>query len=217
MDNKKYDFLLKYIVIGDSGVGKSNIFLQFIRNIFKSTHEVTIGVEFGAKNIEYNGKIYRVQIWDTAGQETFKSITRVYYKKSACAFLVYDITKKETFENISSWMEDCIAQTPKSVTLVLVGNKKDLEEEREITYEEGKEFAEQNGIKHFIETSAKTGEGINAIFNKTVEDIANKLNGNYYDLNSDSCGVTQFMQQKDKLVISGVTKNTNKGYMDDCC
>jgi small GTP-binding protein len=125
MEKDKYDYLLKYIIIGDSGVGKSNIFLQFIKSTFKSSHEVTIGVEFGAKNIQLNNTTYRIQIWDTAGQETFKSITRVYYKNSACAFLVYDITNKDTFYNIQTWMNDCIAQTPQSVILVFVEDSAD--------------------------------------------------------------------------------------------
>ena len=124
-----------------SVVGKSNMLLQFSQKKFKSDHEITIGVEFGAKNISIGDeKVYRIQIWDTvnnniiityiykAGQETFKSITRAYYKNSVCAFLVYDITKRDSFNNINSWLEECKAQSPKTVLMVLVGNKVDLEE-----------------------------------------------------------------------------------------
>ena len=222
MEKDKYDYLLKYIIIGDSGVGKSNIFLQFIKSTFKSSHEVTIGVEFGAKNIQLNNTTYRIQIWDTAGQETFKSITRVYYKNSACAFLVYDITNKDTFYNIQTWMNDCIAQTPQSVILVLVGNKKDLANERQVSYEEGKEFAETHGIRHFFECSAKENENIKEAFDSSLNEIDKKIKLKFYDLNSDTCGVTPFTQKKG-ISLSGSTfksKHTNNnkgGYLNECC
>lgn len=101
--------------------------MQFAQKKFKSDHEITIGVEFGAKNISVgDDKIYRIQIWDTAGQETFKSITRAYYKNSVCAFLVYDVTKRESFKNIENWLDECKTQSPKTIFPVLVGNKIDL-------------------------------------------------------------------------------------------
>ena len=105
-----YDYLLKYIIIGDAAVGKSNLLLRFAQNDFKMEYQLTIGVEFGAKNIEINNKKYRLQIWDTAGQENYRSITRAYYKNSVCAILVYDITNRDSFEHISSWIDDCLAQ-----------------------------------------------------------------------------------------------------------
>lgn len=118
-------------------VGKSNILIKWTKNKFITDHEITIGVEFGAKNIKTESKIlFRVQVWDTvtnyfniqAGQETFRSITRAYYKNSVCAFLVYDITNKESFKNISSWHDECKAQSPKTTLMILVGNKVDLAE-----------------------------------------------------------------------------------------
>ena len=105
--NLNFDYILKYIIIGDSGVGKSNILLPYSNNFFNSEFQSTIGVEFGVKNLSIDDKLYRVQIWDTAGQEQFRSITRAYYKNSVCACVVYDITNKATFENIKSWLEDC--------------------------------------------------------------------------------------------------------------
>ena len=111
------------------GVGKSNLILQFTHKKFNLTHDVTIGVEFEATNVEINNKTYRLQIWDTAGQETFKSITRNYYKNSACALICYDITNMESFVNIKVWAEECKTNAPKNILIVLVGNKSDLEEE----------------------------------------------------------------------------------------
>ena len=134
-----FNYLFKYIIIGDAAVGKSNILLRYAHGQFKQEYQLTIGVEFGAKNIQLNDKIYRIQIWDTAGQENFRSITRAYYKNSVCALVVYDISNKESFNNISSWVEDCKNQSPKTIFMVLVGNKSDLEDKRQVTKEEGEE------------------------------------------------------------------------------
>ena len=126
-----FNYLFKYIIIGDSAVGKSNILLRYIHDKFNEEFQSTIGVEFGAKNIKIEDKIYRIQIWDTAGQETFRSITRAYYKNSVCACVVYDITNRNSFQNIKSWIEDCKKQSPKTVFLILIGNKVDLEDRSE--------------------------------------------------------------------------------------
>jgi Ras-related protein Rab-2A len=183
-----FHYLLKYIIIGDSSVGKSNILLRYSQDRFSDEYQATIGVEFGAKNIEINNKIYRVQIWDTAGQENFRSITRAYYKNSVCAFVVYDISNRESFDNAQNWIEDCKTQSPKTIFLVLVGNKCDLESSRQVNYDEGMQLA-NNYKMLFYETSAKTGLNINEIFNKSVESIAEKINQGYYDLESDSSGI----------------------------
>ena len=159
MSSVSFNYLFKYIIIGDASVGKSNILLKYAHNQFKPEYQLTIGVEFGAKNIEIQNKIYRIQIWDTAGQENFRSITRAYYKNSVCALIVYDISSKESFNNVSTWIDDCRSQSPKTITLILVGNKCDLDEERQVTFEEGEEFAKDNGML-FFEISAKTGHNI---------------------------------------------------------
>jgi len=185
-----YSYLFKYIIIGDSAVGKSNILLRYIHDNFNEEFQSTIGVEFGAKNIKIEDKIFRIQIWDTAGQETFRSITRAYYKNSVCAFVVYDITNKNSFQNVKSWIEDCRKQSPKTVFMVLIGNKVDLEDNRQVSYEEGSVFAEKNGML-FFETSAKTGKNIEEIFLKSSMEIAKKIDSGFYDLSNDSCGIKQ--------------------------
>ena len=185
-----YSYLFKYIIIGDSAVGKSNILLRYIHDNFNEEFQSTIGVEFGAKNIKLEDKVYRIQIWDTAGQETFRSITRAYYKNSVCAFVVYDITNRNSFQNVKSWIEDCRKQSPKTVFMVLIGNKIDLEDNRQVSYEEGSVFAEKNGML-FFETSAKTGKNIEEIFLKSSMEIAKKIDSGFYDLSNDSCGIKQ--------------------------
>ena len=191
-----FDYLLKYIIIGDANVGKSNLLLRFAYGQFRDEYQVTIGVEFGAKNLEIQDKIYRIQIWDTTGQEYFRSITRNYYKCSACALLVYDVTKKISFDNITSWIEECKSQTSKKIFLVLVGNKIDLEEQREVTTEEGQELADKLGIP-FFESSAKTGKNVYEIFKKSAEGIAKKIEENYYFLEDEDCGIKVGKDRKD--------------------
>lgn len=108
-------------------VGKSCILLQFTDNKFRNQHELTIGVEFGAKTIDIDGKIVKIQIWDTAGQEAFQAITRTYYKGAVGALLVYDITRRDTFNHVTKWLEEVQTNSSKSIVIILIGNKKDLE------------------------------------------------------------------------------------------
>ena len=183
-----YNYLLKFIIIGDAAVGKSNLLVRYTSGQFKEEYQLTIGVEFGSNNVIISDNTYRIQIWDTAGQENFRSITRSYYKNTACAIIVYEISNKKSFENISSWIEECKNTAPKSILMVLVGNKCDLEDNREVTEEEGREFAEKNGML-FFETSAKTGKNVEELFKQSVKVIDQKIKENYYDLENDSCGI----------------------------
>ena len=141
---------------------------------FNPEHEITIGCEFMSKNIKINDRDIRIQIWDTAGQETYRSITRTYYKSSTCAFIIYDITDRKSFSNISSWLDECKEMCYKDILICLVGNKTDLEEKRAVQRAEGEKFAEDNGLL-FFETSAKSGENIEEMFNKCTEDIVTKI------------------------------------------
>ena len=203
-DEGNFDYSFKYIIIGDAYVGKSNLLLRYAHGQFKDDYQLTIGVEFAAKNVKIRGKTYRIQIWDTAGQESFRSITRGYYKSSVCALVVYDISNKESFNNISTWIEDCKNQSPKTIFFVLVGNKSDLEDKRQVSTEEGQELAEKYGIP-FYETSAKTGTNINEIFFNSAEEIVKKMEQNYYDLEED-CGIKLNINRQNKN-----KKNTQTG------
>ncbi len=185
-----FDYLLKFIIIGDEVVGKSNLLSQYMDGQFKPEYKSTIGVEFGAKNVEIRNTTYRIQIWDTSGKENFRGITRVYYKNSACAIVVYDISNRVSFDNVSTWIEDCRNQTPKTIFMILVGNKSDLADKRQVSTEEGQELAVKYEMK-FYETSAKTGENVNDIFYDSVDEIAKRLDQNYYDLENEPCGISQ--------------------------
>ena len=155
-------------------MGKSCILLQFTDNKFRYQHELTIGVEFGAKTIDINGKSIKIQIWDTAGQEAFQAITRTYYKGAIGALLVYDITRRETFTHVTKWLDDVRTNSSKNVTVILIGNKKDLEDKRQVSYEEGEAFAKENGLM-FLETSAKTAYNVVESFNLSAQCILNNI------------------------------------------
>ena len=131
-------------------------------------------MEFGAKTIQINGKSVKIQIWDTAGQEAFQAITRTYYKGAIGALLVYDITRKETFIHVTKWLEEVRNNSSKTITVILIGNKKDLEDKRQVSYEEGEAFAKENGLM-FLETSAKTAYNVVESFNLSAQCILNNI------------------------------------------
>ena len=208
-----FHYLLKYVIIGDSGVGKSNILLQYINGKFSDDFKATVGVEFGAKNIEINSRIYRIQIWDTAGQENFRSIARAYYKNSICACIVYDITNRNSFNSVQSWIDDCTKQTPKSILLLLIGNKNDLNDRREVQYEEGAEFAKKRNMI-FLETSAKTGNNIDNIFERSVKQIDQNILDNKYDLDNENCGIRKGLRTESFVLSVEKSKEKKK---KKCC
>lgn len=143
-DNEDYDMMFKVVLIGDSGVGKSNLFSRYINNEFSYNTKTTVGVEFGSKKIVIDDLKIKAQIWDTAGQERYKSITNVYYKGAKGALLCYDITNKITFESVDKWVPELKSSGDKEVSIVLVGNKTDLENERVVSTEEGQKKAQQH-------------------------------------------------------------------------
>jgi len=209
-----YNYLFKYIIIGDPSVGKSNLLMKFAHNKFTDEYQTTIGVEFGAKNIQLNDQIYRIQIWDTAGQENFRSITRAYFKNCVCAMIVYDITCRKSFEHIQNWLQDVHDQSPKTVLTILIGNKIDLEDKRAISTDEGQEYATQNGLI-FMETSAKTGEGVEEIFKISAEEIEKKMKQNYYDLKSETCGIKQ--GKTNNINLNDIDNNNKNKEKKGCC
>ena len=160
MNSNSFAYVFKYIIIGDPSVGKSCILNQFLNQTFTEDYDITVGVEFGAKTIDIDKKKIKLQIWDTAGQDSFKSITRAYYRGAAAALICYDITSRETFDNLQTWLDECRENGNQEMTLVLVGNKIDLENQREISTKEGQEFAKANKmifLKHLLKHQSKLG------------------------------------------------------------
>ena len=141
--NEDFDLLFKMIIIGDSGVGKTNILSRYTKNTFTFDTRSTVGVEFGAKKVEMHGIKVKNQIWDTAGQERYKSITNTYYKGAKGALVVYDVSNRDSFVNVNKWINELRMNGDKEVIIVIVGNKSDLIEERMISYDEGSEKAKE--------------------------------------------------------------------------
>ena len=182
--DQEYDYLFKLLLIGNSSVGKSSLLFRFVENVWDDSFVPTIGVDFVSlitfytfyffnqklKTLEVNGKKVKLQIWDTAGQERFKNINASYYRGGNGVLVVYDITDRESFENLNSWLIEIEKNANKNVYKLLIGNKCDLEESRKVTYQEGKDFAESNGMK-FIETSAKTASKVQEAFELLTNEI----------------------------------------------
>ena len=184
-----FDYLLKYILIGDNIVGKSALLTRYTQGEFdKNEYDTTIGVEFGIKKININNKILKIEIWDCNGSESFLSITRTYYNNSVCALIVYDISSRNSFKNITKWINGFKTGCPKTCLLILVGNKCDLNDIRQVTEEEGKKLADENDMM-FFETSAKNGFNVQEVFLKSANEILKKIGENYYDLNNEACGI----------------------------
>lgn len=199
-----YAYLFKYIIIGDTGVGKSCLLLQFTDKRFQPVHDLTIGVEFGARMVNIENKQIKLQIWDTAGQESFRSITRSYYRGAAGALLVYDITRRDTFKHLSVWLEEARQHSQSNMVIMLIGNKNDLEHRRAVSFEEGKAFADANGLI-FMETSAKTAFNVEQAFINTAEKIHENILSGAIDISNESHGI------KVGMAASGIGLKSDKG------
>jgi len=165
-----YAYLFKYIILGDAGVGKSSLLMQFTERRSQSEMEPTIGVEFGARTVVIDREQIKLQIWDTCGAEMFRAIVRSYYRESAGVLLVYDVTRRESFDNISMWLEEVKKHNHGNLTAILVGNKCDRGSERQVSAEEAQAYAEQQGIM-FIETSASTANNVDAAFTVSAKRV----------------------------------------------
>ncbi|KAF0045437.1 hypothetical protein F2P81_001966 [Scophthalmus maximus] len=170
---KKYDFLFKLLLIGDSGVGKTCLIIRFAEDNFNSTYISTIGIDFKVKTIEVDGKKVKLQVWDTAGQERFKTITTAYYRGAMGIILVYDITDDKSYENIQNWMKSIKENASAGVSRMLLGNKCDIEAKRKVSKETGEKLAKDHGIR-FFETSAKSSINVEESFLSLARDILQK-------------------------------------------
>ncbi|BFZ55561.1 Rab GTPase ypt31 [Savitreella phatthalungensis] len=166
----EYDFLFKVVLIGDSGVGKSNLLSRFTRNEFNLESKSTIGVEFATRSIQVDNKTIKAQIWDTAGQERYRAITSAYYRGAVGALLVYDIAKQVTFENVQRWLKELRDHADSNIVIMLVGNKSDLRHLRAVTTEDAKAFADENNLS-FTETSALDASNVEHAFQNILTDI----------------------------------------------
>ncbi|KAF8379771.1 hypothetical protein HHK36_029220 [Tetracentron sinense] len=167
---EKIDYVFKVVVIGDSAVGKTQILARFTKNDFCFDSKSTIGVEFQTRTLTINSKVIKAQIWDTAGQERYRAVTSAYYRGALGAMLVYDITKRQSFDHVARWVEELRAHADNSIVIMLIGNKADLVDLRAVPTEDAVEFAENQGL-FFSETSALNGDNVESAFFKLLEGI----------------------------------------------
>jgi Ras-related protein Rab-8A len=174
----KYDYLIKLLLIGDSGVGKSCLLLRYSDDSFTSSFIATIGIDFKIKSILIDDSKVKLQIWDTAGQERFRTITTAYYRGAMGVLLVYDVSDEKSFSNVANWMRQIDQNAADNVNRILIGNKCDVSsDERRVTYEQGKQLADEYGIK-FFETSAKVNTNVESSFMAIARDIVERLKVN---------------------------------------
>ena len=190
-EKKQKELLYKILLLGDSSVGKTCFLMRYSDNTFQEIHMSTIGLDYKLKNVQLDdGNIVKIQIWDTAGQDRFRSITKNYYKGAHGIILIYDITSRKTYENIKNWVTQIKEEVSDKVNIILVGNKIDDEKNRKVSTEEGEKLAKEIGFD-FYETSAKTGINIDSTFNdlvkKTVESFS-KTNVKGDKLNTKKAG-----------------------------
>lgn len=212
-DYTQYDLSFKVIVIGDSGVGKSCITNKATKNIFDDNYNATVGFEFFTFNIRINEKIIKLQIWDTCGQELYRSLITNFYRNSSLALIVYSVTSKDSFKNIDMWLRELRTQSNPDVKIILIGNKIDLTDQRVVTKEEGELFAEKNNMNLFLETSAKTGFNAQSTFiqmaNILYQDYLKYKNDGDQDQVSDSIN--------EPMETTGKTLEHKKKEKSGCC
>ena len=208
----KYDLSFKMIVIGDAGVGKSCLTNRASKNKYTSDYSPTVGFEFLTFTTNIDNKIIKLQIWDTCGQEVYRSLITNFYRNASLAMLVYAINSRESFLHINQWLKEVRIQSHPDVKIILIGNKQDLDDERTVTYEEAQKFKEENQILYFEETSAKTGINSKEVFTEAAKILYNEHNN--YRLRPKTESIADEIQ-KDIIPqkLDNDAKKRNKG----CC
>ncbi|XP_028766496.1 ras-related protein RABA1f-like [Neltuma alba] len=179
-----YDYLFKVVLIGDSGVGKSNLLSRFTKNEFSLESKSTIGVEFATRSIRVDEKVVKAQIWDTAGQERYRAITSAYYRGAVGALLVYDVTRHVTFGNVERWLKELRDHTDANIVVMLIGNKADLQHLKAVSTEDSQAFAEQENI-FFMETSALESTNVEDAFTEVLTQIYHIVSKKALDVGND--------------------------------
>ncbi|CAK9321964.1 unnamed protein product [Citrullus colocynthis] len=204
-----YDYLFKVVLIGDSGVGKSNLLSRFTRNEFCLESKSTIGVEFATRTLQVEGRTVKAQIWDTAGQERYRAITSAYYRGALGALLVYDVTKPMTFDNVSRWLKELRDHADSNIVIMLIGNKTDLKHLRAVATEDAQSYAEKEGLS-FIETSALEATNVEKAFQTILSEIYRIISKK--SLNSEEPAAANIKEGK-TIVVGESEANTKKA----CC
>ena len=174
MTTPEYDHLLKILLIGDTGVGKSCLLLRYADDTYTESYISTIGVDFKIKTSIINGKVVKLQIWDTAGQERFRTVTSSYYRGAHGIMVVYNVADRTSYNNVKQWLQEIDRYACENVNKLMIGNEVDLKEKREVSITEAQSYANEHGL-NFIETSAKDSTNVTEAFEKLAQDIVNRI------------------------------------------
>jgi Ras-related protein Rab-11A len=206
----EYDIIFKVVIIGDSSVGKTGILSRYLTGEFSDQVKATVGVEFGTKKLTVKDHKTKIQIWDTAGQEKYRSITNAYYKGAKGSLIVYDISKRSTFDNVDRWVKEVKIMGESDMFLILIGNKSDLKDQREVSVDDGLQKAANLGIA-FMETSAKTSINVDNSFYYIAENVVNKIISKH----AENDGLEDLIIEKSSKVdlSNNIVKESNR----KCC
>ncbi|XP_023003676.1 ras-related protein RABA1c-like [Cucurbita maxima] len=207
-----YDYLFKVVLIGDSGVGKSNLLSRFTKNEFSLETKSTIGVEFATRSLSIDGRVIKAQIWDTAGQERYRAITSAYYRGAVGALLVYDVTRHATYENVEKWLKELKDHTDPNIVVMLVGNKSDLRHLVAVPTEDAKSFAETESV-YFMETSALESTNVDNAFVEVLKQIYHLVSKKAMEASNDAAA-SVVLAKGERIDISKDVSDIKKG---GCC
>ncbi|EDO15222.1 hypothetical protein Kpol_423p12 [Vanderwaltozyma polyspora DSM 70294] len=211
-----YDYLFKIVLIGDSGVGKSNLLSRFTTDEFHLESKSTIGVEFATRTIDVDGKKIKAQIWDTAGQERYRAITSAYYRGAVGALIVYDISKQSSYENCNHWLAELRENADDNVAVGLIGNKSDLSHLRAVPTDEAKKFAQENQLL-FTETSALNSENVDQAFRELITSIYQMISKHQVDLGVDNNNNTLNAPKGPTISLTPAPNEKKKSSSNNCC
>ncbi|KAL4226129.1 Ras-related protein Rab-43 [Mactra antiquata] len=175
--DETFDYLFKIVLIGDADVGKTCVVQRFKSGTYVEKHASTIGVDFTMKTLQIDGKLIKLQIWDTAGQERFRTITQSYYRSANGVIMAYDITKRSSFDSLPRWLDDVKRYAGPSIVQILIGNKRDLENMRDVSFSDANSFSQHNGMIAHLETSAKENTNIDETFSKLARELMRRYGG----------------------------------------
>ncbi|XP_065870093.1 ras-related protein RABA4c [Euphorbia lathyris] len=213
--NQKIDYVFKVVLIGDSAVGKSQLLARFSRNEFNIDSKATIGVEFQTKSLIIDQKTVKAQIWDTAGQERYRAVTSAYYRGAVGAMLVYDISKCQSFDHITKWLEELRDHADNNIVVMLIGNKSDLGTLRAVPVEDAKEFAQKENL-FFMETSALESTNVESAFISILTEVYRIVSKKSLIPNEEHDGGNAALLKGTVIVVPG-EEPESRGRSSWCC
>ena len=217
---EEFDLIFKIVIIGDSGVGKTNLIGRYLKNEYKEDSKATVGVEFGEKKYEINGLKIKAQIWDTAGQERYRAITSMYYKGAKGGLIVFDLSSKSTFQNVEKWFNEIKKTADPTINLILIGNKSDLKDKRQISTEEGENKAKEMNVP-YLETSALNADNVDKAFDLLIQEITKKMKKEIEEEEYEENDIHDDNKIQDVKENKTINLNTNnkvsKGNLKESC